>query len=199
MSKIWKNLIDKSIEQLNRVNTANIEQNNISREAITDVLNDNPEEIPDDIENEDEESSNNDMDGDFGGDSGDESDGSDDTGMNDGDDFGADEEQAPEPKTIKKNEFANVNNKILIIERYDRLLETAHRAQELFKKIPEIREVLGDQLQSLIQMIEDEKGSVALYNKAENNIRYRMYFERLNKVLNSILKHDATVKSSKET
>ena len=191
---IWEKLVNDNLKIKFKDKIKKNEQNNISTEAITDVLNDNPEEVPDDVGAEDENAApEGGMDdfggGDFGDDmgggeaGGDNTGGFDDTGSMDGGDS-----TDIDPNKIKKNEFSNINNKIYIIERYNRLLDTAVKAQEIFKKIPEIRDQMGNELAQLIEMIEDEKESVALYSKAENNIRYRLYFEKVNRFIGKILK-----------
>ena len=188
---IWEKLVENNINIKFKDKTKKIEQNNISTEAITDILNDNPEEMPDDVDTGDDSSVNNqdDFGGDFNEMSENNADGDNTTDdFNGGDTLDNNESTDIDPNKIKKNEFSNINNKIYIIERYNRLLDTAVKAQEIFKKIPEIRDQMGNELAQLIEMIEDEKESVSLYSKAENNIRYQMYFNKINKFIGEILK-----------
>lgn len=193
----WEKAVDANIKK----KLSDIEQINIksSKEAVADVLNDNPEEMPEeipedtappqqDMSNPDDPSLGADAAPDMGG--GDEfgggsPDSSSDMGGSDMSSTGGETEE--DPNKIQKNEFSDINNKILIIESYDRILETIKKTQELFKTIPELNEKTSSELERLCLLIEDEKNSVGLYTKAENYIRYRLFFNKTNNFIKKIV------------
>ena len=191
----WEKVVEDNIKK----KLSDIEQINIksSKEAVADVLNDNPEEMPDEIPEEEPPQQDNQMNmGDApdqdmgmgpdmgGGDMGGSPDSSSDMG---GTDMSGTTETEEDPNKIQKNEFSDINNKILIIESYDRILETIKKAQELFKAIPELNEKTSSELEKLCLLIEDEKSSVGLYTKAENYIRYRLFFSKTNNFIKKVI------------
>lgn len=194
---------EKTVDTIIKKKVSDIEQQiNIksSKEAVADVLNDNPEEMPDEIPEDQTQPSQNDLNqpndpnmmdntGMGGGDN------SMDMGNNSGtpDDMGSgmddtsSSEPNEDPNKIKKNEFSDINNKILIIESYDRLLETISKTKELFGTIPELNEKISSELEKLNLMIIDEKNSVGIYTKVENYIRYRLFFNKVNSFIKNLI------------
>lgn len=192
---------EKAVDTVIKKKVSDIEQQiNIksSKEAVADVLNDNPEEMPDEIPEDQNPPPQNDLNQPndpnmmdntgMGGDS--------DMDMNNSgtpDDMGSgmddtsSTEPEEDPNKIKKNEFSDINNKILIIESYDRLLETISKTKELFGTIPELNEKISSELEKLNLMIIDEKNSVGIYTKAENYIRYRLFFNKVNSFIKNLI------------
>lgn len=193
---------EKAVDTVIKKKVSDIEQQiNIksSKEAVADVLNDNPEEMPDEIPEDQNPPPQNDlnqpndpnmmdntgMGGDSNMDMGNGSGTPDDMGS--GMDDTSSTEPEEDPNKIKKNEFSDINNKILIIESYDRLLETISKTKELFGTIPELNEKISSELEKLNLMIIDEKNSVGIYTKAENYIRYRLFFNKVNSFIKNLI------------
>lgn len=193
---------EKTVDTIIKKKVSDIEQQiNIksSKEAVADVLNDNPEEMPDEIPEDQTQPSQNDlnqpndpntmdntgMGGDNDMNMGNDSSTPDDMGSSMDDTSSSEPEE--DPNKIKKNEFSDINNKILIIESYDRLLETINKTKELFGTIPELNEKISSELEKLNLMIIDEKNSVGIYTKAENYIRYRLFFNKVNSFIKNLI------------
>lgn len=193
---------EKTVDTIIKKKVSDIEQQiNIksSKEAVADVLNDNPEEMPDEIPEDQTQPSQNDlnqpndpntmdntgMGGDNDMNMGNDSSTPDDMGSSMDDTSSSEPEE--DPNKIKKNEFSDINNKILIIESYDRLLETINKTKELFGTIPELNEKISSELEKLNLMIIDEKNSVGIYTKAENYIRYRLFFNKVNGFIKNLI------------
>ena len=193
----WERAVDANIKR----KLSDIEQINIksSKEAVADVLNDNPEEMPDEIPEDTSPQQNDPM----GMENPAPNDGMGAPDMGGGDEFGGGAPDTPpdmggsdmsstdateeDPNKIKKNEFSDINNKLLMIENYDRMLETIKRTQELFRTIPELTAKTSIELEKLCLLIEDEKASIGLYTKAENYIRYRLFFNKTNNFIKKVI------------